>query len=435
VQPVVHPDPGLLPPPQGVRAAVGGRNGRGGAPGRLGLRRAGRDTRAPAPGSQSPLHIPPKVFILRATDDSPLFNNKDIGRERGEGGDGAELGSGGEGAPLRRQEAAPGARRPRVPRERRAPRRPAHAPSTWPLPPRQAEPRVHIQAAGPAGRQGCGRGRAAGRRSASVPRRPGGPQLRPQPERKRRDRAAPSCLPSPHTPTTATPPAAGNGLWLDPQKQACLVLWRRVEEWAEVILSWASTYGVSDAVMLLEDLSSGDDVRNTGEGDRGQGWAAQGGEDMGEEGHSQQRGPRGRGLVQTGPRARCPRPLPFPPPELQGLHREVLLRALKVLEAQGKVRCALRATRGKAGGPGRALLVAPQRARTGSWHRASQQTLDRTLLPPTPPPPVCLPPPPGPQVVSRGHARGGGRQVSVTPRRPARAAPPLPARAGGACCL
>ncbi|GBF97436.1 hypothetical protein Rsub_09602 [Raphidocelis subcapitata] len=79
----------------------------------------------------------------------------------------------------------------------------------------------------------------------------------------------------------------GSALWLDPQKQSCLVLWRKIEEWAQVVAGWASTYGVSDAVMLVEELSSGDDVRGT---------------------------------------------------ELQGLHREVLLRALKLLETQGKVR-------------------------------------------------------------------------------------------------
>lgn len=79
----------------------------------------------------------------------------------------------------------------------------------------------------------------------------------------------------------------GNARWLDPQKQQCIVLWRKVDEWAQVILGWAQAYGVADSVMLLEDLSSGDDVRGT---------------------------------------------------ELQGLHREVLLAALKVLEGQGKVR-------------------------------------------------------------------------------------------------
>jgi len=54
-------------------------------------------------------------------------------------------------------------------------------------------------------------------------------------------------------------------MWLDPQKQQCLILWRKIEEWSQLILGWAATYGVSDSVMLLEDLSSGDDVRGTGE--------------------------------------------------------------------------------------------------------------------------------------------------------------------------
>lgn len=81
--------------------------------------------------------------------------------------------------------------------------------------------------------------------------------------------------------------AKGNARWLDSQKQQCLILWRKVEEWAQVILGWANTYGVQDSVMLLEDLSSGDDVRGT---------------------------------------------------DLHGLHREVLLRALQVLQEQGKVR-------------------------------------------------------------------------------------------------
>lgn len=55
------------------------------------------------------------------------------------------------------------------------------------------------------------------------------------------------------------------------------------------MLGWAATYGAAGTVVLLDDLRAGDDVRGT---------------------------------------------------ELHGLDREVLLRALKVLEAQGKVRCA-----------------------------------------------------------------------------------------------
>lgn len=61
----------------------------------------------------------------------------------------------------------------------------------------------------------------------------------------------------------------------------------QVAEWASIIHTFARTYGLSDSVMTLDDLSNGDDVRGT---------------------------------------------------ELQGLHREVVTRALRVLEGQGRAR-------------------------------------------------------------------------------------------------
>ncbi|GAX78043.1 hypothetical protein CEUSTIGMA_g5485.t1 [Chlamydomonas eustigma] len=79
----------------------------------------------------------------------------------------------------------------------------------------------------------------------------------------------------------------GNALWLDASHQKCLILWKKVQEWASLIHSFAKTYGLSDFVMSVEELSSGDDVRGT---------------------------------------------------DLQGLHREILIRALKLLESQGKAK-------------------------------------------------------------------------------------------------
>eukprot|EP00877_Chromochloris_zofingiensis_P006531 jgi/Chrzof1/2130/Cz11g03200.t1 len=79
----------------------------------------------------------------------------------------------------------------------------------------------------------------------------------------------------------------GNAKWLDPQKKQCLILWKKIDEWAQVIADWAHSYGVHDTVMLLDELSSGDDVTGT---------------------------------------------------ELEGLHREVLIQALKLLEDKGKVK-------------------------------------------------------------------------------------------------
>ncbi|KAG1672486.1 hypothetical protein FOA52_002794 [Chlamydomonas sp. UWO 241] len=82
--------------------------------------------------------------------------------------------------------------------------------------------------------------------------------------------------------------AQGSAEWVDPKaKRECLVLWRKLPEWAAQIHEFARTYGLADSVMTVDELRSGDDVRGT---------------------------------------------------ELFGLHREVLVRALRVLEAQGKAK-------------------------------------------------------------------------------------------------
>eukprot|EP00879_Flechtneria_rotunda_P003381 GHRR01003609.1.p1 GENE.GHRR01003609.1~~GHRR01003609.1.p1 ORF type:complete len:179 (+),score=55.73 GHRR01003609.1:488-1024(+) len=81
---------------------------------------------------------------------------------------------------------------------------------------------------------------------------------------------------------------AGHALWLDPAtKTRCLILWRRLPDVAAAISAWAGSYGVSDSVMLLDELTQGPEVAGT---------------------------------------------------ELDGLHREVLVRALHLLEQQGKVK-------------------------------------------------------------------------------------------------
>ena len=65
------------------------------------------------------------------------------------------------------------------------------------------------------------------------------------------------------------------------------MLWRSVAEWADLIYGWARGVGLEGGVSTLEEMSGGDEVAGT---------------------------------------------------ELAGLHREVLLRALRALEAQGKAR-------------------------------------------------------------------------------------------------
>lgn len=81
--------------------------------------------------------------------------------------------------------------------------------------------------------------------------------------------------------------------WLDREKRSCLVLWKKIEEWARVIQDFSNTYGLKDSVYTVDELSKGMEVRKT---------------------------------------------------ELEGVHQEVLTRALKLLESQGKVRCVIAIT-------------------------------------------------------------------------------------------
>jgi predicted butyrate kinase (DUF1464 family) len=54
-------------------------------------------------------------------------------------------------------------------------------------------------------------------------------------------------------------------VWLDgPSKGRCLVLWRRLPDVAASIANWAASYGMSDSVMLLDELASGPEVAGTG---------------------------------------------------------------------------------------------------------------------------------------------------------------------------
>lgn len=46
----------------------------------------------------------------------------------------------------------------------------------------------------------------------------------------------------------------------------------QIDEWAQVIADWAHSYGVHDTVMLLDELSSGDDVTGTGGHQEGMQW-------------------------------------------------------------------------------------------------------------------------------------------------------------------
>ncbi|KAJ8494033.1 hypothetical protein OPV22_015754 [Ensete ventricosum] len=77
----------------------------------------------------------------------------------------------------------------------------------------------------------------------------------------------------------------GRAEWIDKSHRKCLILWLRIQDWADYILNFVKENGFEDSVMTIEDLRSGIETRGT---------------------------------------------------ELAGIDRGVLLRALKLLEQKGK---------------------------------------------------------------------------------------------------
>ncbi|KAK9699012.1 hypothetical protein RND81_08G147400 [Saponaria officinalis] len=80
--------------------------------------------------------------------------------------------------------------------------------------------------------------------------------------------------------------AEGRGEWMDKGHRKCLVLWHRIQDWAEIILHFVKEYGLEDSVMTVEELRTGVESQGT---------------------------------------------------ELHGMDRTVLMRALKLLENKGKL--------------------------------------------------------------------------------------------------
>ncbi|KAJ6797423.1 vacuolar protein sorting-associated protein 25 [Iris pallida] len=77
----------------------------------------------------------------------------------------------------------------------------------------------------------------------------------------------------------------GRAEWMDKNHRKCLILWYRLQDWADHILKFVKENGFEDSVMTVEDIRSGIESRGT---------------------------------------------------ELEGIDRGVLTRALKLLEQKGK---------------------------------------------------------------------------------------------------
>eukprot|EP00898_Chlorokybus_atmophyticus_P005930 jgi/Chlat1/6338/Chrsp44S05905 len=57
--------------------------------------------------------------------------------------------------------------------------------------------------------------------------------------------------------------AEGRAEWLDKSRRKCLVLWRTVDEWANIIYTWVRDSALADSVVTLDEMISGDDTIGT----------------------------------------------------------------------------------------------------------------------------------------------------------------------------
>lgn len=146
---------------------------------------------------------------------------------------------------------------------------------------------------------------------------------------------------------------AGSALWFDKAQRAALVLWRSVSEWADAIYGWARANGLQDSVVTVEEMQASAAGR------------ARGTACCCSTAFGRWRGGAPGALCPPGAwpgaapgallGARQPACSLFPaalPPgpwllqsgvyvagtELEGLHREVLVRAVKHLEQQGRAK-------------------------------------------------------------------------------------------------
>lgn len=78
----------------------------------------------------------------------------------------------------------------------------------------------------------------------------------------------------------------GRAEWMDKGHRKCLILWHRIQDWADCIVQFVKDNGLEDGVMTVEEIRSGTESRGT---------------------------------------------------ELHGMDRTVLMRALKLLEHKGKL--------------------------------------------------------------------------------------------------
>nr|GMD94359.1 vacuolar protein sorting-associated protein 25 [Ipomoea batatas] len=56
----------------------------------------------------------------------------------------------------------------------------------------------------------------------------------------------------------------GRAEWIDKGHRKCLILWHRIQDWADLILHFVRENGLEDSVMTVEEIRSGTESRGTG---------------------------------------------------------------------------------------------------------------------------------------------------------------------------
>ncbi|KAB5573825.1 hypothetical protein DKX38_001019 [Salix brachista] len=116
----------------------------------------------------------------------------------------------------------------------------------------------------------------------------------------------------------------GRAEWLDRGHRKCLILWHRIQDWADILLQFVRDNGFEDSVMTVEEIRTGVESRGTdliGHRLEHRG----GGEEYGKLQYS---------LTMKSKSAVVHL---LPAVELHGIDRTILMRALKLLENKGKL--------------------------------------------------------------------------------------------------
>ncbi|XP_022731783.1 vacuolar protein sorting-associated protein 25-like isoform X2 [Durio zibethinus] len=64
----------------------------------------------------------------------------------------------------------------------------------------------------------------------------------------------------------------GHAEWLDKGHRKCLILWHRIQDWAEIILNFVKDNGFEHSVMTVEEIRSGIESRGTVLGEESDLW-------------------------------------------------------------------------------------------------------------------------------------------------------------------